>query len=545
MTLYKVSLSKEEEINKILENLPQHLPKVDSKQCNHVTMLLEDFLINFTQANPEKEITLQVDRKLGELYIKITQTGDLHNPLEAFAQEFGDLSLEEAPDPLTQIQKMLYQTYGDGIVFRRRGKVNSLILKIKSPSKQLFLNLWALVLAFVAGAILPMFLPETVLHGLVSYLFTPIKTIFMNLLNFIMVPLVFCSIITCVGSFTNLSELGRVGGKTMGTYFLTSFLAVVLSTGVHYLLPSSAQGIQIATDPNAEEIEVMTISLLDTFLDIFPSNIIAPFAEANLLQLIFAGLFMGTMLSVIGEKGKPLLAVFESANALAVQMISFVVIFLPLVTFSIVTTTMIEYGIGVLMSLLGLSLTVIFTLFLMFLIYGVLVFVMGGKNPVIMYKKCVPAMVTAFSLSSSSATIPTSTEVCRKLGVPSRISAFTIPLGASINMDGACALNMLSVLFLTDVYGIEMTIPMLISLGCLIVSISVGLPGMPGAAVVGLTMAVSQVGLPLESVGIVVGIQNLLEMFCTASNVMGDISVTVGVTASEKILDDEMYKAKA
>lgn len=289
----------------------------------------------------------------------------------------------------------------------------------------------------------------------------------------------------------------------------------------------------------------MTVSLLDTFLGVFPSNVVAPFAEANLLQLIFAGLFMGVMLSVIGDRGKPIYDILESGSHLAVQMISSVVVFLPLVTFSIVTTTMLEYGIGVLISLMGLSLTVVFALFLMFLVYGLLVILLGRKNPMPLYKKCVPAMMTAFSLSSSSATIPTSIDVCRKLGVPSKISAFTIPLGATVNMDGGCIVNMLSVLFLADVYGIEMTMPMLVSLGILVFSICIGLPGMPGVAVVGLTMSVSQIGLPLESVGIVVGIQNLLEMFCTASNVMGDISVTVGVTASEKILDDEMYKAKA
>lgn len=545
MTVYKETITKgKEEISWILEKLPEHLPKVDAKQSNHVIMLLEDFLLGFLEENPEREINLQVDKKMGELYIKISQIGDLYNPLDSYAKDFGEFRIEEDEDPLERIQKMLFQAYGDGIHFKRKGKRNTLTLTIKSPQKMMWQNLWALALAFLLGAVLPMILPDSALDSLVNLVFIPIKTIFMNLLNLIMVPLVFCSILTCVGSFTNLTELGRVGGKTLFLYFLTSFLAVALSVGVHYAFPSSAQAMQLEVASTGEELEIATVSLLDTFLGIFPSNIVSPFAEANLLQLIFLGVFMGITLGLLGESVKPILVFFEAGNLLFAKMTTLVITFLPVVTFSIVTTTMIEYGLSVLVSLAGLAFTVLFSLVLMFLVYGLVVVLMGGKNPLILLRKCGPAMMTAFSLSSSSATIPSSIEACNRLGVPSKISAFTIPLGATIHLDGGCIIIMLSVLFLADGYGIALTLPMLVSLGCLVVSICVGLPGIPGGPVIGLSMCVSQIGLPLESVGIVVGIQNLLEMFCTATNVVGDIAVTVGVTDSEKSLDNEIYLSK-
>lgn len=533
-----------EEVGFLIEPIEEQLKKVDPKQRIHIVMIIEDFLVDFVKNNTDEEITLQVEKKMGEYQIKIFQKGTAFNPLLALAEDYGNLTLEEE-GPLEQIRRVLYQSYGDGIRYFRKGNRNCICLKIVvAGTKTLFMNLSALVIAFVIGAFLPEMLPEVGLNFLSAYFLDPVITVFTNLLSFVMVPIVFFSVATCVGGFSDLSELGRIGGKAMGFYIATGIIASIIAISIFYVLPSSAASIQV--EQSAElEMNAMEVSLIDTIVEVFPANIVEPFFIEDTLQLICIGLLICISLSMIGAAAQPVLNLLELGNQIFVNIMGMVMKFMPLVILCTVTSSMLEYGVGVLISLLGLLGSLLLGFAILYLFYGFMFFLFSGKSPVSLYRKTIPVLVTAFSTCNSSASIPSALEICKeKLGIPSKICSFTIPLGAAINMDGGCMFNILVVLFLTEVYGIAVTIPMLLSLVGIVMSISIGLPGMPGVMIIGLSMCVAQLGLPVKSVGIVMGICNFIDMPWTASDVMGDLSITSSITASEKQLNTQMYEAK-
>lgn len=530
------------DINQAAEQIQLALTKVSEKQGVRLAMLAEDFLESFAQQDPIGTITVRIDKFLGETYVKLIHQGAGFNPLEDYSDDLEDLSIEEDPDPLRRIRQMLFRAYGEGIRYARKGQRNILTLKIQAPAtKSLYLNLGALVLAVILGQLLSVTLPEAVGLGLSTYLLTPIKTIFMNLLNLVMVPVVFFSIITCVGGFTNLSDLGRIGGKSFGLYMFTSVAAIAAAIAAYFLVPPSIQGIQ-AVESGSVSVATVELSAVDTIVGIFPSNIISPFADANMLQLIFLGLILGVCLTMLGEKGKPLNNLLDICNDLFMTFMGIIVRFLPLVTLATVTAIVIEMGLDVMISLVGLLGCYCVGIVLIMVVYTLIFMVLSHKSPLPLFRKVVPLLITAFSLSSSNATIPTTVDTCQnKLGVHPKVCSFTIPLGATINMDGTCIYTMVASLFLANVYGLEVSGPMLISLAGVVLALSIGMPGMPGSGLIAISMAITQLGLPVEAVGVVIGIDRLSGMLRTLSNVLGDTVVTVAVATSEKLLDEEVY----
>ena len=506
----------------------------------------EDFFVAFAQNDPSCKINVRVDKNFGETYIKIISTGAKYNPLSEYAEDVDDLSaLQDDPDPLLRIRKMLLQSYGSGIRYSRKGRRNIISIKIAAPTtKSLYLNLGAFVVAIVLGQFLSMVLPEAATTALNAYLFTPIKDVFMNLLNLIVVPVVFFSIVTCMGGFTNLNELGRIDAKSFGLYMFTSVCAIAVAIAAYGIITPSVAGIQMS-QAGSVDVATMSISAVDMVVGIFPSNIIAPFANADMLQLIFVGLLLGISLTALGERGKPLANLFDICNDLFMTVMGYVVKFLPIATLATVTGIVLQMGLQVMVSLAGLLLCFILGLLFICIIYTIVFVVLTKKSPLPMFRKVVPLLITAFSLSSSNATLPTTMDTCQsRLGVDPKVSSFTLPLGATINMDGTCIYTMVASLFLANVYGLEVTVPMLLSLSGVVLALSIGMPGMPGSGLIAISIAVTQLGLPVEAVGIIIGVDRLGGMLRTVSNVLGDTVVTVTVAQSENLLDSEIYYAK-
>lgn len=530
--------------SEVIEKLQKSLHKIPEHQAMHVTMLVEDFISCFAEEDTEAKFTIQVNTFLGETHVKIFSTGEKFNPLDSFSEEMENIGIEDDLDPIWKIRRMLLQTYSDGITYARKKNKNILAIKISAPAtKSLYLNLLALVVAIILGQLFRTVLPDSVNLALSTYLLTPVKDIFMNLLNLVMVPLVFFSIVTCVSGFTNLADLGRIGLKSFGLYLFTSVIAIVCAIAAYFVLTPSVQNIDIS-DSGSVELTEVSLSAVDTIVGIFPSNIISPFADADMLQLIFLGLLIGVCLTMMHEKAKPLCNIFEICNDLFMNIMGLIVRFLPLVTLATVTTIVIEMGIEVIISLLGLIACFVLGLLLIMLVYTAILVISSKQNPLPFFRKILPLLITAFSLSSSNATIPTTIDTCqKKLGVDAKISAFTIPLGATINMDGTCIYTMVSSLFLASAYGLEVTPSMLVTLSCVVFALSIGMPGVPGSGLIAISMAITQLGLPVEAVGIIIGIDRLGGMLRAMSNVLGDTAVTVSVASSEKLLDIETFKA--
>lgn len=527
----------------IFAELQKQLVDAPQKIAMHATMLVEDFVEVISKENPQGSIVIQVEKILGETYVKLYHKGKKFNPLEQYEESvLEECGEDEIEVSLHNIRKMLLQSFEEGISYRRKGSSNVVSLKVHSgATKSLYLNIGALILAVIVGQLFRMYLPIGVSTFINNNFFTPVKDIFMNLLNLIVVPVVFFSIASCIGGFKNLSDLGRIGGKSFGLYMFTSFMAIGSAILAFFMLPPLTSGVDIGTE-TVTEVSSVELSLVDTITGIIPSNIIAPFVDADMLQLIFLGLLIGVGITMLGEKGKVLSELIDTSNELFIKIMGLFIKFMPIATFATVASVVWDLGLEIMISLIGLIACFALGLFFMSMVYMLLVVVLARKNPIPMFRKIIPLLVTAFSLSSSNATLPTTMDTCQsKLGIDSKVSSFTLALGATMNMDGTCIYTMVASLFLANVYGLEVTTPMLISLCGVVLALSVGMPGMPGSGLIAISMAAVQLGLPADAIGLVVGIDRLGGMLRTMSNVLGDVSVTTVVAQSEGLLNEEVY----
>lgn len=543
MVKFKVVYDAKTSHENIFEDLQKELQNAPQKIAMHATMLVEDFVDLFRKENPEGSITIQIEKKLGETYVKLYSRGAKFNPLEQYEEEILDYEDSDEIDiSLNNIRKMLLQSFEEGITYSRKGRTNVISVKVhSSATKSLYLNIGALILAVIVGQLFRMYLPDTIGTFINTNIFTPIKDIFMNLLNLIVVPVVFFSIASCIGGFSNLSDLGRIGAKSMGLYMFTSVMAIGSAILAYLILPPVTSGIDIG-DAVATEVSTVELSFVDTIVGIVPSNITDPFVNADMLQLIFLGVLIGVGITMLGENGKPLSNLVELFNELFIKIMGIFIKFMPIATFATVASVVWSLGIGIMISLMGLIACFALGLCLMAFIYAMLVVVLAKKNPLPLFRKIMSLLVTAFALSSSNATLPTTMDTCQnKLGIDSKVSSFTLALGATMNMDGTCIYTMVASLFLASVYGIEVTTPMLISLCGVVLALSIGMPGMPGSGLIAISMAAVQLGLPADAIGLVVGIDRLGGMLRTMSNVLGDVSVTTVVAQSEGLLDEAIY----
>lgn len=543
MVKFKVVYDAKTSHENIFEDLQKELQNAPQKIAMHATMLVEDFVDLFRKENPEGSITIQIEKKLGETYVKLYSRGAKFNPLEQYEEEILDYEDSDEIDiSLNNIRKMLLQSFEEGITYSRKGRTNVISVKVhSSATKSLYLNIGALILAVIVGQLFRMYLPDTIGTFINTNIFTPIKDIFMNLLNLIVVPVVFFSIASCIGGFSNLSDLGRIGAKSMGLYMFTSVMAIGSAILAYFILPPVTSGIDIG-DAVATEVSTVELSFVDTIVGIVPSNITDPFVNADMLQLIFLGVLIGVGITMLGENGKPLSNLVELFNELFIKIMGIFIKFMPIATFATVASVVWSLGIGIMISLMGLIACFALGLCLMAFIYAMLVVVLAKKNPLPLFRKIMSLLVTAFALSSSNATLPTTMDTCQnKLGIDSKVSSFTLALGATMNMDGTCIYTMVASLFLASVYGIEVTTPMLISLCGVVLALSIGMPGMPGSGLIAISMAAVQLGLPADAIGLVVGIDRLGGMLRTMSNVLGDVSVTTVVAQSEGLLDEAIY----
>jgi len=399
--------------------------------------------------------------------------------------------------------------------------------------KQKKLNLSIKILIGLAiGIIAGLFIPADFANTFIK----PFGTLFMNLIKMVVVPLVFASIVVGTCGLNDARALGRLGGKTVLYYLLTTALAVTIGLITANIFPVGrdlAFEMEAVTAPE-------TTSVVDTLLNIVPTNPINALAQGNMLQVIFFAIALGVGILLCGEKGKPLM---DGVNSLAEAMYSLtgaIMRLAPFAVFCLVCPVVAVNGPKSLLPMLGLILSVYGACaFHAVVVYSATVGGIAHISPVRFFKESAPAMIFAFSSASSAATIPFSMESSGRMGVPQSVRSFVLPLGATINMDGTAIYQGVCALFIANAYGVQLTLSqqLMIILTCTLASI--GTAGVPGAGAVMLTMVLASVGLPAEglAMGMVLGIDRILDMARTCVNITGDIACSVVVAASEKQLE--------
>lgn len=364
----------------------------------------------------------------------------------------------------------------------------------------------------------------------VSYI-KPFGTIFLNLLKFVVVPIVFFSILSGIISMSDIRKVGSIGVKTLVYYTCTTAGAIVLAM----FLANLFKGFFTVIDPTGVTFEPgETAGFMDTLVDIFPSNIIAPFANASMLQVIVAALLFGFGILAAGEKGRPAAALVDSLTEVCMKVMDIILRLSPIGVFCLILPVVAENGPQILGNL-GLVLLCAYIGYFLHavIVYSATVKALGGVSPLAFFKGMFPAMAMAFSSASSVGTLPLNLECTERLGARRDIASFVLPLGATINMDGTAIYQGVCALFIANAYGIPLALPQQLTIILTCTLASVGTAGVPGAGAVMLGMVLQSVGLPVEGVALVLGIDRVLDMARTAVNVAGDLACAVVVSAAE------------
>ena len=437
----------------------------------------------------------------------------------------------------------IYQVNKGGklIVAKSEKKIEKKKLSLTS---KIFIGLIAGV---ICGVIFNLFVPasyvrDTIIIDGICYV---IGNGFIKLMKMLVVPLVFCSLVCGASAIGDTKTLGKVGGKTIAFYLATTAIAVAVAISVAALIKPG-----IGLNMNMIETENVTVaektSAVDTLLDIIPDNPFSSLANGNMLQVIVFALIVGILLAKMGERAELVANFFSQFNDLMMEMTNLVMSFAPIGVFFMLTRTFAHLGFDAFIPLLKYMGSVVLGLGVQcFVVYMILLFVFTRLNPFKFIKKFFPVMAFAFSTSTSNATIPLNIETLEeKIGVSRKVSSFTIPLGATINMDGTSIMQGVAVVFAAQAYGINLGISGYLTVIATATLASIGTAGIPSVGLVTLTMVFSAVGLPVEAITLIMGIDRILDMLRTAVNVTGDAVCTTVVAYQNKDVDKEVFARK-
>jgi Na+/H+-dicarboxylate symporter len=365
--------------------------------------------------------------------------------------------------------------------------------------------------------------------------------IFLASLKLLVVPLVFVSIVCGTTALDDVARLGRVGGKTLALYLATTAVAITLALSAAMLVRPGA-GFDLTAPPSPVSVQEAP-SITDTLINLFPSNPVEAMAEGNMLQIIvFAGLF-GVALTLAGDPGRRLVSIFNDLNETILRLVEMLMLIAPYGIFCLIAKVFAREGLGAIAPLAKYFTLVLAVLFAhAFVTYPLLLRLLGRLDPRIFYRKMRDPLALAFSTASSGATLPVTLEtVEHRLGVENSIASFTIPLGATVNMDGTAIMQGVATGFIAQAYGIHLSGMDFLSVVFTATLASIGTAAVPGVGLVMLAMVLRQVELPVEGIGLVIGVDRLLDMVRTAVNVTGDAVVTCVVARSEGRLDEEVF----
>ena len=367
---------------------------------------------------------------------------------------------------------------------------------------------------------------------------------FIRLMQMLVVPLVFCSLVCGAMAIGDTKTLGTVGVKTIIFYLITTALAVCLALSVASLI-NPGLGMHETVSDTSAAVETTTINFADTLLNIIPKNIFNSLANGDMLPVIVFALFTGILLASMGNRVSTVANFFSQFNDIMMEMTTAVMKVAPVGVFCLIAKTFAGIGFDAFVPMLKYMGSVILALALQcFVVYQVLLFLFTRLNPFRFIRKFFPVMTFAFSTSTSNATIPLSIDTLfKKIGVSKRISSFTIPLGATINMDGTSIMQGVAVIFIAQAYGIDLTPSALATVVATATVASIGTAGVPSVGLVTLSMVLTSVGLPTEGIALIMGIDRILDMLRTAVNITGDAVCTTIIARQQGAFKKEVFDA--
>ncbi len=386
--------------------------------------------------------------------------------------------------------------------------------------------------------------------------FAPIGTIFIRLLSFISIPLVLASLIVGAASLDDIKKIGKIGGRTFVFFMFTTLMAIIIGLGLANLVQpgnrfsGDAKSQLLSNVDNVSSkitaAKEMNIDLVDFVVNIIPKNPLSAMTSGDMLQIVFFAVMFGITLTMIDKKvAKPVIDFFDGMSQTMIKMIDIIMLIAPFGVFALISNTISDFGFDILQTLIWYCFVVVLGLFLhTVIVYGALVKFWGKMSPWVFFKAMRTAQAVGFSSSSSAATLPVTFDcVENKLGVKKDFSSFVLPLGATINMDGTALYQGVATIFIAQVYGMDLNFAQQITIVLTAVLASIGTAPVPGVGLIMLIMILQSVNVPAEGIALILGVDRILDMLRTITNVTGDAAVTVAIAGPEGRDDNFHHKA--
>jgi Na+/H+-dicarboxylate symporter len=400
------------------------------------------------------------------------------------------------------------------------------------------LKLWQQIfLGMIIGAVVGFLLKDNA-----QYL-KPVGDVFINMIKMIVVPLIFFSIASAITSMEQSHSLGRIGGKSILIYLVSTAIAIMIGLSLANIFDPSAGVENIAAFGEANKIVAKQVSVVDTLVGMIPTNPVKAMAEGNVMQIIVFALFFGTAVNVAGKKVEKVAEVLSSVAEVIYSLTGLIMKFAPFGVFALIGWVVGTQDPEILRSLVKVVIVVISACLLhSILVYSLFVGGLARLSPIVFFKKIIDAQILAFSTSSSSATLPLTMKVAEeKLGVSKGTANFVLPLGSTVNMDGTAIYLGISTVFVAGIVGVDLSLGDYLSVIFTATVASIGAAGVPGVALIMMSMVFASIGLPIEAIAIIAGVDRLLDMFRTTVNVTGDLAISVVIDRSEGNFDEKTF----
>ncbi len=492
-----------------------------------------------------------VQKTSSRVVVRIVSDGAVYNPLD----DLDIQSLLNADPPVPdqdfdapQTSEQLLKALRNNLSYYHRGTHNEVeFVAHKSRPQTLKVISIAFVAAIAVGLLLRFYGGAGLNDAVSTYILTPLRTMFLNALKMLVVPVVFFAISSSVAGVSDIREYGRIGIKVFSFYTFTSFVAILVGFVVYQILQPGAN-VQLDMSAYTYSADTSTgISLLDSIVSIVPTSFVGAFTGTEMLQVIFLAILAGVAATMLdnGDDRQKITEFLGLGNRFFLKLASIVMKTIPLATFCAMTLLVLTIDTSMVVALLKLLLGMALGAFGMFLVYSLLYILFVRRNPLQFFKKCIPNFLLFITFCSTSAVMPQTLDTCTKrLGISPKISSFSMPLGSTINMDGACVYLTLSTLFLAAVYHVPVSVDMLLKLAVTIVILSMGAPPIAGAGFICLSILVLQIGVPIEGLGVLMGIDQIMSMLRTLVNGTGDFVGTASVASVEKLIDYDVLDSK-
>ncbi|MCR4952073.1 MAG: dicarboxylate/amino acid:cation symporter [Solobacterium sp.] len=511
----------------INENIEKQ--KLKASEKNRASLMAEETLLLMLDHTEDEEFTVNISYLSGTLRIKMQAKG---KPFDLYSG---------STDPM---QTALMQSFAQDIRLKHQKQYNVVTI---TAYKSRYLLLIRMGMAAVLGIVLSLMMkaafPPSVCASIAKSIMTPGKDMFMNCLNMLIPPLVFFSIASAIAGFGNTAQLGRIGGKIMGIYTMTTLFATLLGFALVELIRPYRLGAAAAL--TALQPADMDLSFLDTFMKIIPENFVKAFLDGDTVQIIFLAVFLGLAVTSVGEKAKPFQEFINAGNEVFLKMTNMLISFMPVMIFCMLSQ-MILSGSGA-ASAMGLPIFAGIGVYLLAIVilltfYHLLLKFLGRLKPLTFTRKYMPYLLQIMGMGSSSAAIPLNMKICDDLGVNKKVYSLSIPLGATVNMDGTTVYMSVFGLLLARLYGLPLNLSTYIMMTFAILMLSAGAPPVMGASIICLSALLKTLGLPVnEAIGMVLGVEVVAGLVRTINNAICDMVGTLIVARQENLLDKEKY----